>query len=218
MGRPQNMPQAAMASAEPSILRPLRPQTNDRLTILGFSGNTHRPSRSRTLVERVLERIKSRHEAHAIDMEVFDVMDVMPDLGQATSTAKLPATLERMIAHLAQADALVVGTPVYKGSYSGLFKHFFDLVEPQRLLGLPVVLTATGGGDRHALVVEHQLRPLFGFFSAHTIATSIYASDLDFVDGEIRSEPLDLRIDAAVGDLAIWLTCGTQRRKAVTNG
>ena len=79
------------------------------------------------------------------------------------------------------ADALIVGSPVYKGSYTGLFKHLFDFVEPEALAGKPVILTATGGGPRHALVVEHSLRPLFGFFTALTIPTAIYASDQDFL-------------------------------------
>ena len=123
---------------------------------------------------------------------------------EGRTAAEAPEVIDR----LASADAIVVGSPVYKGSYTGLFKHFFDLIEPQRLTGLPVILTASGGGDRHALVVEHQLRPLFGFFSSHTIATSIYASEPDFADGHIRSEPLRQRIEAAVSDLAIWLDHG----------
>jgi FMN reductase len=55
---------------------------------------------------------------------------------------------------------------------------------------------------------------LFGFFSSHTIATSIYASERDFVDGRIRSAPLEQRIDAAVGDLAIWLERGDHHKLA----
>ena len=218
MSWPRDMSRPVELAAETAALRSIAPRGENRLKIVGFSGSARRPSRSRRLVETVIDRIAAHHDRYAIDAQVFDVMDVMPDLGQVTDVTKLPAKVERAIERLAQADAIVVGTPVYKGSYSGLFKHFFDLIEPPRLLGLPVVLTATGGGDRHALVVEHQLRPLFGFFSAHTIATSIYASDRDFIDGEIRSESLNLRIDAAVGDLAIWLTHGTQKRKAASGG
>jgi FMN reductase len=175
------------------------------LSLVGFSGNVQRPSRTRTLVETVIGRIMARHAADAMIADVFDMMDVMPDLGQALGGAEPPPRVQTLIERIATADALVVGTPVYKGSYSGLFKHFFDLIEPQRLAGLPVVLTATGGGDRHALVVEHQLRPLFGFFSAHTIATAIYASEREFTDGRVQSELLERRIDAAVGDLSVWL-------------
>jgi FMN reductase len=180
------------------------------LNIVGFSGNVHRPSKTRTLVETVIERIAARHPAAEIKSDVFDLIDAMPELGDVFGYMPLPAKLEALIERIATADALVVGTPVYKGSYTGLFKHFFDLIEPQRLAGLPVVLTANGGGDRHALVVEHQLRPLFGFFSSHTIATSIYASERDFVDGKIRSELLEQRIDAAARDLTIWLNRAEQ--------
>ena len=178
------------------------------LNVVGFSGNLHRPSKTRTLVETVIERIAARRTDDAVRSIVFDVIDVMPELGQALGGPDLPPKLQKAIDRLASADAIVVGSPVYKGSYTGLFKHFFDLIEPQRLTGLPVILTASGGGDRHALVVEHQLRPLFGFFSSHTIATSIYASEPDFGDGHIRSEPLRQRIEAAVSDLAIWLDHG----------
>jgi FMN reductase len=180
-----------------------------RLNVVGFSGNLQRPSKTRTLIETVIAQIVAQrgHDAvnAQVDTQVYDLVDVMPDLGLALGGPRLPDKLESVIERLATADAIVVGSPVYKGSYTGLFKHFFDLIEPQRLAGMPVVLAANGGGDRHALVVEHQLRPLFGFFSAHTIATSIYASERDFTDGRIASEALLKRIEMAVNDLAIWL-------------
>ncbi len=96
------------------------------------------------------------------------------------------------------ADILVVGTPTYKGSYTGLFKHFIDLFEPLALQGKPILLTATGGSDRHALIVEHQLRPLFGFFMAHTLPTGIFAVDRDFVNHQIVAEHINARIAQAV--------------------
>lgn len=100
-----------------------------------------------------------------------------------------------------EADVLVVGSPVYKGSYSGLFKHVFDLVGPDSLLGKPVLLCASGGGYRHALVVEHQLRPLFGFFGALTVPIAVYASERDFLDGRLVDAAVLDRIDLAVNGL-----------------
>ena len=92
----------------------------------------------------------------------------------------------------------MVGSPVYKGSYTGLFKHLFDLIDPAALAGKPVLLTATGGGDKHALVIEHQMRPLFGFFEAFTLPTGVYASGADFSDGVPASPALLSRIDRAL--------------------
>ncbi|MFD1810195.1 NAD(P)H-dependent oxidoreductase [Gemmobacter lanyuensis] len=92
----------------------------------------------------------------------------------------MAATARAALEVILSADALVVASPVYKGSYTGLFKHLIDLIDPAALQGKPVLLAATGGGDRHALVIEHQLRPLFGFFEAQTLPTGVYAADRDF--------------------------------------
>lgn len=67
-----------------------------------------------------------------------------------------------------------------------------------------MILAATGGGDRHALVVEHQLRPLFGFFMAHTLPSAIYAADRDFADYRIVSDALSLRVEQAVDELGAF--------------
>jgi FMN reductase len=78
----------------------------------------------------------------------------------------------------------------------------FDLVDPAGLRSKPVVLTATGGGDRHALIAEHSLRPLFGFFEALTIPTAIYASERDFAEGKIVSDAALERVSQAVNQAA----------------
>ena len=97
-----------------------------------------------------------------------------------------------------QADVLVVATPVYRGSYTGLFKHFFDLIHQDALSDTPVLLAATGGSERHALVIAHQLRPLFSFFQARTLPLGVYATDKDFVAQRVRDEALLERARLAV--------------------
>jgi len=179
--------------------------------VVGFSGNIQRPSRTRNLVSSTIERISNRYK---IESKVYDLLDVLPELGLALRRNEASEKVSKILDAVECADILVVGTPVYKGSYTGLFKHFFDLVVPERLAGVPVVITATGGGDRHALMVEHQLRPLFGFFAAHTIATAVYASEKDFSDGQLSSESVISRIESAVRDLAPWLEENDGRKAA----
>ncbi len=96
------------------------------------------------------------------------------------------------------ADLLVVASPVYRASFTGLFKHLFDFVGQYALIDKPVLLAATGGSDRHALMLEHQLRPLFGFFQAITLPIGVYASDADFTNYEISNTDLQERIELAV--------------------
>jgi len=143
-----------------------------RPRIVGFCGSSWRPAKSRALVEAVGADLRERCE---LRVDILDLVDAGPGLG-AFSRPALSDSARGLIEAIELADGLVIGCPVFQGSYPGLFKHVFDLVEPGALKNRPVLLTAVGGGLRHSLVVEHQLRPLFGFFEACTISTAIYAS------------------------------------------
>lgn len=171
--------------------------------VVGFSGNITRPSKTRAFVDLVVNDIATRHR---LSSRTYDIDDVGPSLGAAKWARDLDARAQAVLSDILAADVLVVGSPTYKGSYTGLFKHFFDLIEPSALRGKPVLLTATGGGERHALIVEHQLRPLFGFFEAFTLPTAVYATDKDFTDGMLSSEPISKRAAQAVDEAGILVS------------
>ena len=137
-----------------------------------------------------------------ITLAPLDVLDAGRALGTAYGRSELSDDARAVVDAIENADALIVVTPVYKGSYPGLFKHLIDFVDPQALVGKPVLLGATGGGHRHGMVVEHQLRPLFGFFSAQVSAYAIYASDDDFQNLQPNAPKLLERIDRAVAVFA----------------
>lgn len=169
--------------------------------LVGLVGNLNRPSKSYTLVRTVAELADERYGFRSA---LYDLTDFGTSLGNARSLGDLDSGAKAIIADIVASDVLVVGTPTYKGSYTGLFKHVVDLIDPLALQGKQVILTATGGGDRHALVVEHQLRPLFGFFMAHTLPTAVYASDRDFLDYRLVSEPVLGRVEQAVFELGAF--------------
>jgi FMN reductase len=157
--------------------------------LVGIAGNLQRPSRTLTLVGEVVTAVCRLTGGETL---VADVVDAGPELGSIRSPRELCGPTEKIVRSIEQAGLLVVGTPVYKGSYTGLLKHLFDLLHPQALAGKPVILAATGGTSMHGLVIEHQLRPLLSFFGAHTVPTAIYATDADFRDYRL--------VNAAVSD------------------
>lgn len=171
-------------------------------TVVGFSGNFTRPSKTRGFVEHVVTDVAGRY---GLASEVYDVEDLGPSFAAARWSRDLDEKGRRILQSVVAADILVVGSPTYKGSYTGLFKHFFDLIDPSALRGKPVLLTATGGGERHALIVEHQLRPLFGFFEAFALPTAVYATDKDFADGVLVSDAIRKRAAQAVQDAGLAL-------------
>lgn len=170
------------------------------LTIVGLSGSINSPSRSLVLVEALLNRIATRIDANALLFNIADVELGSPALIGANGHT---GRSQLIIDAIQSADLLVVGTPIYRGSYTGAFKHVFDLVSQDALAGKPVVLSATGGSALHGLAIEHQLRPLFSFFGAHTVPTGVYATESDFKDYRIVSRFLLDRIDKAASEAAI---------------
>lgn len=179
-------------------------------TVVGLSGNFQRPSKTRSLVANVVGRISHQY---GLASEVFDLIDFGDSLGAARYAKDLDAHATHIVEKILAADILVVGTPTYKGSYTGLFKHFIDLLDPRALQGKPIVVTATGGSDRHALIIEHQLRPLFGFFMAHTLPTGVFAVDRDFLDYEIVTDHINARITQAVSEVRRFVA----KRSVVTS-
>ena len=171
----------------PSSQRPLR--------IVAVSGGLQRPSRAATLAEHLLGLIGENMRS---EQQLIELGELAPQLAGALWRSQLPEVVERQLVAVERADVLVVSTPVYRGSYTGLFKHFFDFIDQDALVDTPILLAATGGSDRHALVIDHQLRPLFSFFQARTLPLGVYATDRDFADGRVRNEPLIERARLAV--------------------
>jgi FMN reductase len=137
-----------------------------------------------------------------LQCQVLEIARLAPHITRGGPARDLPGEGAAAVRSIETADLVIAATPVYKGSYTGLFKHLFDLVAPDALVGRPVLLAATGGSDRHALVVDHQLRPLFGFFRALTVPSAVYAADADFDGQVLRSDALRARIREAAGQAA----------------
>lgn len=165
------------------------------LQVVALCGGLQRPSKSAALATHLLELISDRVPCH---QQLIEMGAIAPQLVGSVWRSQLPDAVEQQLAAVEQADVLVVSSPVFRGSYPGLFKHFFDLIDQDALIDKPVLLAATGGSERHSLVIDHQLRPLFSFFQARTLPLGVYATDKDFVDYQLHSEALIERAELAV--------------------
>lgn len=170
-----------------NMTRPLR--------LVAVSGGLQRPSKAAALAEHLMDLIA---DEVLCEQRLVELGQLAPQLAGAVWRSHLPDTVERELAAVEQADILVVATPVYRGAYTGLFKHFFDFIDQDALIDKPVLLAATGGSERHALMIDHQLRPLFSFFQARTLPLGVYATDMDFLDYRLQDEALIQRATLAV--------------------
>ena len=161
-------------------------------------GNPSAKSRTKVLAQAIAARLTEGLAGRLpVQVQTFEIAQLAPHLLATGWPAELPAEGAAAVKAIEAADLIIAATPVYKGSYTGLFKHLFDLVGPDALVGRPVLLAANGGSDRHALVVDHQLRPLFAFFRALTVPSAVYAAESDFDGYTIESPLLQARIAEA---------------------
>lgn len=172
------------------------------LQVVVVNGSPSEKSKTMGLVDVVLDTLRA---TRPIRVHRIDVYRLGPSFTGVTDREDAPADIEAVLRLAESADLLIAATPVFRGSYTGLFKHFFDLIDQYALANKLVLLAATGGGDHHALVLEHALRPLFGFFQAMTVPVAVFASSGDF-DGTILLNPRVYgRIEMALDDVASLL-------------
>jgi FMN reductase len=158
------------------------------------SPTTSATSRTLLLVQHLLTQLRLRLH---MDVQLIELAPIARSLGQALTRDEVEPRIEQALARIEAADLLIVAAPVYRGSYPGLFKHLVDFIGLDALVDTPVLLAATGGSERHALVIDHQLRPLFSFLQAHTLPIGVYATPADFDEADVRSVALQARIALA---------------------
>jgi FMN reductase len=137
-----------------------------------------------------------------IELDAVELRDHAVDIANNFITGYPAPALAAVLERLAHADALIVVSPVFSGSYSGLLKSFFDVLDPTALEGMPVLMGATGGSARHALMLEHAMRPLFSYLRAVVVPTAVYAAPEDWGSGSESVQPLEQRIHRAAEGLA----------------
>lgn len=190
-------------------------------TLLGIVGSVSEASKTRSAVEVALDAAAEGYgddaESGGVETDLLHLAeyDLVTADGRGLDAYEgdTAAALEKIVA----ADAYVVGTPIYRGSLSGALKNLFDMVprgmwqaDVAPFEGAAIGLVATGATNHHYLAVDHELRPIFGFFGAHTVGGSVYATDDHFddetvTDDGIRDRLADLgratvELDRAVGD------------------
>lgn len=178
------------------------------------NGSPSEKSKTMGLVDVVVGNLRNMLAAEGLTTEEtrIDVYRLGPGFTGALERADVTPGVAAALRGAEEADLLIAATPVFRGSYTGLFKHFFDLVDQYALAGKPVFLAATGGGDHHALVLEHALRPLFGFFQAMTLPVAVFASSGDFDGTTLLNPRVYGRIEMALDDVAGTLKARTAEK------
>jgi len=177
----------------------------DTVRLVVINAGVSDPSSTRMLAERIAQRSVERlgDFGKTATISMIDLAPLATDIAQAMVAGFSNDVVNKALQKVAGADALIAATPVYKAGLSGLFKSFVDLMDNDLLIARPMVLAATAGSARHAMVLDDQMRPLFAFMRALPVPTSIFAAPEDWSATE-----LGRRIDRAGAELASFVAAG----------
>ncbi|HZJ05162.1 MAG TPA: FMN reductase [Nocardioidaceae bacterium] len=173
-------------------------------TLVVVTAGLSQPSSTRLLGDRIAAAT-SRALAEGpgeVDVEVIELREHAQALASNLLTGFPSDDLRTALDSVLAADGLIVVTPIFNGSYSGLFKMFFDCIEQGSLNGKPVLLAATGGSARHSLALEHTMRPMFAYLRAITAPTAVFAATEDWGTSGSTHGALAQRVDRAGTELA----------------
>ena len=205
-------PRTARAAARPVPRTRSRPaMTDPTATLIVVSAGVSDPSSTRLLADRITQKSldQLREIGTPAAARVIELAPLAVEIARATVSGLPGEQLQTAIEKLAAADGLIAAAPVYKAGISGLFKSFVDLLDDDLLVAKPVLLAATAGSSRHALVIDEQMRPLFAYLRALTLPTSVFAAPDDWAATELGG-----RVERAATELAVLLQAGVGQRIA----
>lgn len=170
-------------------------------TIVVVSAGLGQPSSTRLLADQLAAATAEGLPA-GTQIITIDLRELAHDIVDNLLTGFPSPALGEAMGQLLRADGVIAVTPLYNGSYNGLFKSFFDVLDPEALAGKPVLIAATGGTARHSLALEHAIRPLFSYLRAVTVPTAVFAATEDWGSASGSAGALTARIERAGSELA----------------
>jgi len=179
--------------------------STERFRLVVVSAGASDPSSTRLLADRTADRVialADRH-GHAVTVRVIELREIAADTSTALVSQLVTARLRQAITALGEADGIIAAAPVYKAGPSGLFTSFFQVLDNDLLIAKPVVLAATAGTARHALVADEAMRPMFAYLRTMTAPTSLFAAPEDWGDAALTA-----RIDRAARELVLLMESG----------
>jgi FMN reductase len=173
------------------------------------TAGTSDPSSTAMLADRIAERTAALADrrGNTVTVSTVDLRELSADVTSALVSQLITPKLQQAITALREADGIIACTPVYKAGPSGLFTSFFDVLDNDLLIATPVVLAATAGTARHALVADDQMRPLFAYLRTMTVPTSVFAAPEDWGDPALTT-----RVDRAATELVLLMESGFARQ------
>ncbi len=150
--------------------------------IVYISGSPTPYSRTEAVLRFMSETLEKKgHTSQLITMKDIPANDLIDGNWNSDAVIRIGEQIEA-------ADGVVIGTPVYKASYPGVFKAFIDVLPQQLLAGKTVLPFMTGGSHYHLLALEYALKPLISIVQGSPVRGIYYVDS--YIDREQPEQPI----------------------------
>jgi FMN reductase len=164
--------------------------------LVAVLGSVTPPGRMHVAVSEALERAK----AGGAEVDMVDLGAVRLDFADGRPPEQHDDDSAGVLATIAGADAVVLASPVYRGTFTGALKNLLDLLPIEALQNKPVGVVAMGATQHHYLGVDWHLRDVLAWFGALVAPNSVYLTSADFSAGK-PTDDANASLDALLGTL-----------------
>ena len=179
------------------------------MKIVGLSGSRV-GSKTRTAMDYTLKSVTEKYpdtEVTLIDLAEYDVQfsDGRNYLEYEGDTGFVAKTIM-------EADAIIIGTPIFQASIPATLKNIFDLLPVNAFRDKVVSMLVTAGSPKHYLIAEQQLKPILAYMKAQIVQTYVFIEEKDFHRKEIVNDDVFFRIERLVEDTVVLTDTYTKIR------
>jgi NAD(P)H-dependent FMN reductase len=156
------------------------------MKIIGVIGSAVASGRTRKAVEHACVVAAAKDET--VSYELIDVSEKRVSILDGRRLDEYGDDTAEVIRTLESGDVFIMGSPVYRGTYTGAFKNLLDHTPLKALEGKVVGLVATGATPHHYLVIDHEMRSVLAWYNTWLVPGSVYVDDSSYQDGNLGED------------------------------
>ncbi|WP_106768875.1 NADPH-dependent FMN reductase [Paenibacillus faecalis] len=170
------------------------------MKIVGLSGSIV-GSKTRTAMNYTMDQLKEKYPD--VEVTLIDLAEYSIQFSDGRDYREYKGDTEYVTKTIMEADALILGTPIFQASIPATLKNIFDLLPVNAFRDKIVSMLVTAGSPKHFLIPEQQLKPILAYMKAQIVQTYVFIEDQDFQRKEIVNDDVLFRIERLVEDTVL---------------
>lgn len=180
------------------------------MNIVGLSGSRV-GSKTRTAMNYTINKLTEKYPD--VDVTLIDLSDYDVQFSDGRNFMEYEGDTGYVVKTIMDADAIIIGTPIFQASIPATLKNIFDLLPVNAFRDKIVSMLVTAGSPKHFLIVEQQLKPILSYMKAQIVQTYVFIEEKDFLRKEIVNDDILFRIDRLVEDTVVLTETFTKIRE-----